>query len=307
MYLYIIYQSAEESIKVISNMKKIFLAFFMVTFMSFSASSQSMEVGAQIGAMVYTGDLDPPTFSQNFKNTRTALGLHFKYKLNPLFNIRFNFTKGSVTGKDSLSDKSWQLERNLSFETGITEFAVMIENNMLGFSMDKNDEKTFSPYAFAGIAVYRFNPRTLYQGVYYDLQPLGTEGQGLPGYEEKYSLTQIAVPLGGGLKIRLSDKLSMGLEVNSRFLFTDYLDDLSGTYVAYEELMAGNGEIAARLANREHEFTGIDVPYTNETGSIRGKAAVNDYYMTAMFSLSYHFTGTGMRFGRSRGMGCPTF
>ncbi len=288
-------------------MKRIFLALFFLTSLSYTSFSQSMEVGAQLGVMGYTGDLDPKEFSQHFANARGAVGLHLKYNVNDLFNVRLNFLKGSVIGRDSLSDEEWQKRRNLSFESGITEFAIMIENNFLGFNIDENENKTFTPYAFAGIAVYRFNPRTLYQGVYHDLQPLGTEGQGLPGFDDKYSLTQIAVPLGGGIKMRLTDKLSIGLEVNSRFLFTDYLDDLSGTYVAYEELMAGNGELAARLANREHEFTGIDTPYSQPTGEIRGKADVNDYYMSAMFSLSYHFKGSGLKFGRSNQIGCPTF
>ena len=285
--------------------KYTFLALFFI-FISSESKAQMLEIGPQIGGMLYTGDLDPPQFSQQFQNLNFAYGAHFKYNMNPYFSIRANFTKGSVRGRDSIGTANWQLNRNLSFESDITEFSLLIENNLLGFDMSPGSGKYFSLHAFAGIAVYKFNPRTLYNGQYHDLQPLGTEGQGMPGFDDKYSLTQLAVPIGGGLKVKLNNRISVAVELTSRFLFTDYLDDASGTYVSYEELQAGNGQLAANLANRQGEYTGIDNPYSQQTGDTRAKAEVNDYYLTGMVTFSYHFNGANI-FSDKNKVGCPTF
>jgi len=287
-------------------MKRYTLVGLLLILFSYGLKAQSFEVGPQVGGMFYTGDLDPRKFTDQRKNLKLAVGAHLKYNFNPYFAIRANVVRGKVVGRDSLSTVDWQLRRNLSFESNVTEFSLMLENNLLGFDITPGSGKSFSLHAFAGIAVYKFNPRTLYNGQYYDLQPLGTEGQGLPGYGDKYSLTQLAIPLGAGLKFKVTDRISIGMEISSRFLFTDYLDDASGTYLSYEELQAGNGQLAANLANRESEYTGIDQPYTQQTGAIRAKAEVNDYYSSGMVTFSYHFDGTGI-FSDKNKIGCPTF
>jgi len=287
-------------------MKRLFFVLLVMTGIVSGASAQYFEAGPQLGGMLYTGDLDPKQFGQNYKNLKFSGGLFVKYNHNDFFNLRLNVVRGAVQGRDALSDKDWQLRRNLSFETAITEASLVIENNLFGFSTNAAKDKIFTIHAFAGIGIFKFNPKTLYNGQNVELQPLGTEGQGLPGYEEKYSLTQISIPLGVGLKFRISERLSAGLEISSRFLFTDYLDDISGNYVAYEDLLSGNGSLAAALAKREGEYTGIDTPYIEETGSKRGQSDVNDYFSTGMFTLSYHFNGSKVFGGKSKTR-CPSF
>ena len=48
----------------------------------------------------------------------------------------------------------------------------------------------WTPYVTGGAAVFTFNPKAEYNGEWVALQPLGTEGQGLPQYPDrkKYSL-----------------------------------------------------------------------------------------------------------------------
>ncbi len=306
MYLCQTFPSHSSTAKNFVSMRSLLFSLFIVLGVFSTGISQSLEVGPQLGGMLYTGDLDPKQFGENYKNLKPTVGLHLKYNHNDYFNLRLNLVRGSVQGRDELSGQEWQLRRNLSFETSITELSLLIENNIFGFSTNASKDKIFTIHAFAGIGVFKFNPRTLYDGQYVDLQPLGTEGQGMAGYEEKYSLTQLAIPMGIGLKFRLSEQLSLGLELSSRFLFTDFLDDISGNYVSHEELLAGNGQLAAALAKREAEYTGIDAPYTEETGSKRGQADVNDYYSTGMLTISYHFSGAKL-FGGSGKTNCPSF
>jgi hypothetical protein len=287
-------------------MNRFIIIFLLFLGVGTASHAQYFEVGPQIGGMIYTGDLDPKQFGQNYQNLRFTGGLFLKYNHNDYFNLRLNVAHGQIQGRDNLADQDWQLRRNLSFKSNITELSLLIENNIFGFSTNAAKDKIFTVHAFAGIGVFRFNPTTVYEGQRVELQPLGTEGQGLPGFEEKYSLTQISIPLGVGIKFRLSERLSLGMEISSRFLFTDYLDDIGGNYVAYEELIAGNGELAASLAKREAEYTGIDTPYQEATGDKRGSSDVNDYFSTGTVTFSYHFNGSKILGGPSKTR-CPSF
>ena len=89
--------------------------------------------------------------------------------------------------------------RNLSFQNNITEWNLLAEYTFLDIT-----QKKFSPFLFAGIAVFHNNPYaydTLGQKVY--LKPLSTEGEGLSQYpgQKPYSQTQFSIPFGGRYKI----------------------------------------------------------------------------------------------------------
>jgi len=154
---------------------------------------------------------------------------------------------------------------------------------------------------FVGVAVYHFNPYTTdTAGRKTYLRPLSTEGEGfLPG-KNNYNLTQIAIPFGAGVKLSLSDNVNVGVEVGYRKLFTDYLDDVSTTYVDEATLLANRGAEAVELAYRGNELKN-GAPYPR-AGVIRGGAAHRDWYyftgITASFRL---FSGNGL--GSSTGTG----
>ena len=48
---------------------------------------------------------------------------------------------------------------------------------------------------------------------------------------KQYSLVQIEVPMGFGAKYYIKDHLYVGMEVLHRKTFTDYMDDVSTTYI----------------------------------------------------------------------------
>ncbi len=116
-----------------------------------------------------------------------------------------------------------------------------------------------TPYVFVGAAVYHFNPYaydTTGKKVY--LQPLSTTGEGLPQYPgvKEYSLTQFAIPIGGGIKFRISDKVVLAYEIGLRKLFTYYLDDVGGRYVDQNILLAARGPEAVEMAYRGNQLEG---------------------------------------------------
>jgi hypothetical protein len=191
---------------------------------------------------------------------------------------------GSVGAADSLSKVSWRKQRNLSFQSKISEFSLVGEMNLLKF-VPYSRLYTFAPYIFAGISVVNFNPLAEINGDVYELQLLGTEGQSLTGRGEiPYRLQQLAIPMGGGIRYNVGEGHSLGLELSGRLVLTDYLDDVSGYYQDFDVIFSRNGEIAASLADRSPEI-GLS---NNAVGTLRGNPTTRDWF--GFLNLTYSYT-----------------
>lgn len=261
--------------------------------------SQHLEAGIMLGGANYLGDLSNNSSAIYLKETKFAFGGMLRYNVNDYFTARLSLNLGRVSGADAnVNNDQFVRERNLSFRSSITEVALTGEFNILGYQPN-GLYSPISPYLFVGVALSHFNPKARYQGRWVKLQPLGTEGQGMPGFEDKYSRTTVAIPFGVGLKYALTDKINLGFEIGARPTFTDYLDDVSGAYVSYPELLAGNGELAAALGNRTGELKGGE-PVIVETGTQRGDDAKRDWYFLAGITVSYNFLDNGLMGSRHR-------
>ena len=136
------------------------------------------------------------------------------------------------------------------------------------------------------------------------LRSLSTEGEGLTAYPERkpYKNNQIAIPFGGGLKLAISPKITLGVELGLRKLFTDYLDDVSTTYVDSATLFAAKGAQAIAFAYRGSEIHGAP-PYP-AAGSQRGNPKIKDWYYTTVFRMSFNL-GNNISEGKKNKLGCP--
>ncbi len=266
-------------------------------------TAQNIEVGLQFGASGYQGDLSPSQAVASVSNLHPSLGIYGRYNANRYFGYRVNFSYGTVSGDDADSKDESRLSRNLSFRSKIMELALIGEYNILG------RHKRMTPYVFGGLAIFRFNPEANYEGRLIELQPLGTEGQGIDGFGKKYNRTQFAIPMGAGLKFAVNKNFNVSLEMGFRKLFTDYLDDVSGSYVNYAQLFAENGEQAALLGNRTGEFLGTD-PVSVSTGTQRGNSDRKDWYFMTNISVSYNLWNDKDSWGGKaeyNSFGCPKF
>ncbi len=262
----------------------------------FWTAAQHLEAGLMLGGSNYLGDLSENSSRVILSETGFSGGLFGRYNLNDFVAVRLGLQYASVRGFDANASDPAIRQRNLSFRSSIYEISLTGEFNLLGYQPYALS-RTFSPYLFAGVAGFRFNPRTEFAGATVALQPLGTEGQGLPGRPAPYQLVQFAVPFGIGLKYALNDSWNIGLEIGARKTFTDYLDDVSTTYVAYETLLAAKGEEAANLAIRQLETDPVDIV----TGTPRGDDTGSDWYFIAGVTISYNFMDNGLVGSRSRG------
>jgi len=284
-------------------MKKIAIILFGLLPFTFLAKAQTLEAGIMVGLSNYQGDLGPDELSQSFSNLHAAYGGFLRYNINNHLTARFNIFHGKISGEDASSDTPGRQARNLSFRNNILEFGLTAEFNILGFQ-PYNLERVFSPYIFAGFAVFRHNPEAFFEGEWVELQPLGTEGQGLSDEPDKafYKLTRFAIPIGGGVKYAINDKWNVGLEGGVRRALTDYLDDVSTTYPNLETLSRERGELAASLSNRSTTPT--------VAGQGRGDSSNNDWYFMGGITISYNFGDNGLvgiRGKNRKKSGCPTF
>ena len=141
------------------------------------------EFGIMVGMMQYNGDL---THKDGFAPQNFGGGILFRYYFAPRIDFKANVLYGYVHASDA--DNPPTYTRNLSFKSYILDISTQLEINILPFISGKK-KRNWSPYIFGGIAVFNFKPRAQYQGNWYDLQPLGTEGQGTLTGGPKYKLT----------------------------------------------------------------------------------------------------------------------
>ncbi len=283
-------------------MKKLINIIALCLLLPAISNSQYLEIGGIGGFSTYSGDLNPTTKRTSHGEFRYSIGGFLRYNFNDYFTAKLGISAGRLSARDYDSQDAGRKSRNLQFKSVFVESAFTIEYNILGYE-PKFMTKRISPYIFAGVGVINFNPKTLYNGEWVELQPLNTEGQGLPEFpgRKPYKKVAIAFPFGFGLKVALTDRFNIGFEAGLRKTTTDYLDDVSTTYVADDIMNERYGSVSAQLANRSGT--------PKETGAIRGNSEYKDWYAIGGITISYNLTESGNQYGRRRRkpMGCPTF
>ena len=226
-----------------------------------------------------------------FKATRPNVCVGFRYKLTPFFALHSHITVGGVSGDDALTEEYYRKNRNLNFRSTIYEINCNFEASLLAQKegglyklrgIRRSSTYEVSAYAFAGIGLFHFNPKGKLDGRWVALQPLGTEGQGISPARNKYSLTQICIPVGFGFRYFFNRHLGIGLEYGIRYTFTDYIDDVSKTYYDRQAILAANGPDAAALS--DPSIVKNDKFISDQQ---RGDPRHNDSYMFAVFSIHY--------------------
>jgi len=249
--------------------KRSFLIILFIAITGFCHAQRS-EVGALMGASFYLGDLN----SIPFRDAKFAGGLIYRYNFTPRVALKANILFGKIAATDDknhgikkIRDERGEFiideygnysylwdyrDRKLSFSSPISEISAQLELNFFNL-YNVGHKNQISPYLFGGIAFFSFNPQAEYNGELFNLQPIGTEGQGhFGGKEKKYALTGFAIPFGIGFKANIGKFVCVGAEWGLRFTFTDYLDDVGGLYYDFnnnETIPANSKEIIMNLAD----------------------------------------------------------
>ncbi len=270
-------------------MNKKTLLIYLISLLSFASFAQDgWEVGGWIGASHYFGDLNTRF---DVLHPGPAVGGIARYNFNTRLCLRFGANYGFIHADDANSKNSFENRRNLSFQSHLFEGMAVFEFNFLPYTHGSRDEY-FTPYLFGGFSVFHFNPKAKFDGELVQLQQLGTEGQ-FQG--EEYFLTQPALVYGLGMKWDLTRDWSLNVEFSSRYLFTDYIDDVSGVYPEKDDLESLRGPLAVLLSDRSiPDGEGVQI---GQSGRQRGDDSNHDYY--TFFSI-----GVVKYFGSIK---CPRF
>lgn len=260
--------------------------FFLLALTTYDASAQSYftstEVGVSLGGSQYFGDLN---HNYGLNTIGPAGGVYARKHLNQYISVKVvaNFTQ--VSYDDKYNKDEYERSRNLNFKSDVWEMAAQAEFNFFRFATG-DPYRRFTPFLTGGVGFFYYDPTTVYLGQKYNLKSIGTEGQYAGHSNRKYGNTSTCFPLGVGAKFWLKAGVNLTLEIADRLTTTDYLDDVSTTYVGIDKFPKNS--VAAALQDRSVELNPNNP--LGRPGKQRGNTSTYDQYLMAMFSVSWHFT-----------------
>jgi hypothetical protein len=240
------------------------------------------ETGVAIGGSQYFGDLND---NYSFRTPHLAGGIYVRKHFTNYISAKIVANYTHVSFDDKYNSAPYQQQRNLSFESDIIELAAQAEFNFFRF-VTGDPYHRFTPYLTCGIGAFYYDPYTTYAGGRASLRALGTEGQFVGHADRKYSNVSACFPLGVGVKFWIVGGVNLTLEIADRLTVTDYMDDVSSTYVGADKFIINSTNRA--LQDRSVEKT----PKTplGRPGKQRGNNSTLDQYAMALLSISWHFT-----------------
>lgn len=269
-----------------------------------TVNAQTLELGVFAGGSNYQGDLASSEFRVMSKQTKAAFGGFLRYSINESFALKLQVVKTELIGDDANSSYTFLEQRNLRFFSPLLDASLRVE--WYPFAASAEYEQRFLPYVSLGGSFFTFNPQATYRGQTYELQPLNTEGQGLATFPDRkpYNLYSGTVLAGLGVKIKINEDISLGIDFAGHYSFTDYLDDVSDTYADYGELAFNYGILSADISYQVDDFFDLDqtTPLPNTP---RGNPKQNDFYFITGITLSFNLINPER--ANSKGIGCPTF
>lgn len=274
-------------------MKKCILSIFII--ISISQHSIAQDVYEQLGEFGITGGVAHYFGDLNTRNKinrpKPTVGVFFKKQFNNYLGVRVSAHYAQLGYSDIYSDNDFEKRRNLSFNTEIVEVAVQGDFNFFKF-VPGDPAYSFTPFVALGIGAFSFNPYAYNEGKKVYLRPLGTEGQNI-GYidpnnnkeRKTYSSMALCFPISAGIKYNISNNLNLSFQITHRLTKTDYLDDVSTTYIGIDKFPIVNGQpsVAAILQDRSFE-TGTPI---GTEGRQRGLNKQLDQFISAEIGISF--------------------
>ena len=245
---------------------------------------QEGEFGITAGAAHYFGDLNNRAA---INRPKIALGAFFRKQFGNYTSLRITGHFAQLGYSDKYSKNEFQQRRNLSFNTDIFEFAVQGDFNFFKFN-PTNPAHSFTPYATIGVGIFSYDPYAFYNGEKIYLRPLNTEGETFYQSRKAYGTMALCFPIGFGVKYAISQKVNLSFEIAHRFTTTDYIDDVSKTYIGIDKFPSPNGgkSVAAIMQDRSFE-TGTPIGIE---GRQRGFSKQKDQYAIAEIGISFNIT-----------------
>lgn len=212
---------------------------------------QRYEWVAGIGATQFLGDVGGRNqigsdwfFDLDAPSTRYVANVGLRYKISPYVSAKGGLSFGEIYGDDQYTQEAYRSNRNIHFRSPIVELAGQIEVSWMREQIGSRYKirrvrgrgrrgSRVYVYGFAGVALLYMNPmaKSSIDGKWHSLRRLNTEGQTVVPSRDRYSNFQLTIPFGIGMKYKVDKRSSIGIEYGLRKTFTDYMDDVSTSYV----------------------------------------------------------------------------
>ncbi len=244
------------------------------------------------GVLKFMGDV------RRYKGIDASNYLGFSYRPHKLVELGARVGLFQMSGNDAHSNINAIKVRNLRFISLCKELSL----HASFYPLDRN-RYLLAPYATIGTGVLFFNPKAPLNGKWYELQPLGTEGQGING-QARYSRNTRVLNFGAGTHFKINKRFSVGVEFLFHLTNSDYLDDVSGQYYDKASLNAYYGNNNSSLLSDPSYLVSPDLtsafyPITDANGNtsylgIAGESRGDirrrrDHYITRTLSFQYSF------------------
>jgi len=244
---------------------------------------QEGEYGITFGAAHYFGDLNN---RGAINRPKIALGGFFRKQFGNYTALRISAHFAQLGYSDKYSKNEYQRRRNLSFNTNIFELALRGDFNFFKFN-PSDPNHSFTPYATVGVGVFSYDPYAYLNGQKYYLRPLNTEGETFYKGRKAYGTMAVCIPIGFGVKYAITDKINFSFDISYRFTTTDYIDDVSTTYIGIDKFPSPNPPSVAALLQDRSYATGTPIGIE---GRQRGFSKQKDSYAIAEFGISFNIS-----------------
>ena len=247
---------------------------------------QEGEFGVGVGAGHYFGDLNT---RGKLNRAKIAGTVFFRKNFGNYIAVRIGASYARLGYSDVYNTHNKYMNlRNLSFNSNVWELALQGDFNFFRF-MPGEPEYSFTPYITLGGGIFSYDPFAYLQGRKVNLRPLNTEGQNSTQYPDRksYKTMAFSIPFGGGVKYAINERVNIAFELLHRFTNTDYLDDVSKTYVEPTLFPAnpdGTPSDGFLLYDRSYEL-GVS---RRTPGLARGQSKQKDQFITAMIHFTFN-------------------
>jgi hypothetical protein len=264
----------------------------------------------------------------NISATRPSMLLGYRYLIFENLGVTGSFALGYLAGSDQYTDETFRNNRNIHFRSTIMELSGGMQLSLINYRIPGSRYRRMSRgftgiigasgYIFLNFGGIVHNPKAYFEAEqysgsipaselpangWYNLRPLRTEGQEYFPTRKEYSPFALVIPFGIGATVQISRDISVGIQYGFRKTFTDYIDDVSKTYVDPAIFSIMFEDDPAKIALAEYFAN----PTTNSLsksvtapGQQRGNPYNTDAYMFGFITVYYKFPELRTGYGRFR-------
>jgi hypothetical protein len=253
----------------------------------------------------------------------TNPGSYFDTKLNIIGGIQYRVTDRVAAGVNlmafQLSGDDQDIDpelntrsRGLSFVSNNLELSATASVSLFPTATRFTQRKLINPFVFAGVGVLLFDPRAEVPEYLRDQAgdtlaavPRAGEMVSLRKYQTErpntYGRFAFVIPVGAGVRVKVTEFIDVTAQVSNRITFTDYLDDISGVNGrGYPDLNQFNWDPSSP-DYIEKDLIAAALSDPTGKGEIRGNPENDDFYL--IFNVKAEFYIQGNFFNKLFGVG----